>query len=109
MSVRELPANSTVMDLLKSAGGGKSWAQCGGFLVKEEMRPRLNRQPVLEPNCKLRMGDVVELTPNLPDWALTEYREEIQRMYDGSVKATTTVVGWSSRPSTLVGLSSEAD
>lgn len=97
MSVRELPANSTVTDLLESAGraraSSKSWAQYGGFLVKEDTRPRLNRQQVLDPSYKLRMGDVVELTPTLADRALTEYREEFQRMYDGSVAATTAVVG----------------
>ncbi|OWM79915.1 probable GTP diphosphokinase RSH2, chloroplastic [Punica granatum] len=94
MSVRELPANSLVMDLLESTGqigtGSKRWTQCGGFPVKEELRPRLNRQPVVDPTCRLRMGDVVELTPTLPDRALTEYREEIQRMYDGGVAAATT-------------------
>jgi hypothetical protein len=37
------------------------------------------------------MGDVVELTPALPHKSLTEYREEIQRMYErgGFALATT--------------------
>ncbi|KAK4479539.1 hypothetical protein RD792_015056 [Penstemon davidsonii] len=82
MSVQEFPANSLVMDLLESTGRGSSrWTSSYGFPVKEELRPRLNREPVNDPTCKLKMGDVVELTPALPDKSLTEYREEIQRMY----------------------------
>ncbi|KAK1263840.1 hypothetical protein QJS04_geneDACA013497 [Acorus gramineus] len=52
------------------------------FPIKEELRPKLNHEPVSEPNGKLKMGDVVELTPAIPDEYLMEYREEIQRMYD---------------------------
>ncbi|XP_077240954.1 putative GTP diphosphokinase RSH2, chloroplastic [Tasmannia lanceolata] len=82
MSVQEFPANSTVTDLLERVGRGSSrWTPCR-FPVKEELRPRLNHKPVKDPNCKLKMGDVVELTPAIPDKSLTEYREEIQRMYD---------------------------
>jgi len=49
------------------------------------------------------MGDVVELTPAIPDKSLSEYREEIQRMYErGSAPVSSTVpavsgtVGWRS-------------
>ncbi|KAJ8471182.1 hypothetical protein OPV22_025525 [Ensete ventricosum] len=52
------------------------------YRMKEELRPRLNNQPVDDPNRKLRMGDLVELTPAISDRSLMEYREEIQRMYD---------------------------
>ncbi|OMO70640.1 RelA/SpoT [Corchorus capsularis] len=82
MSVQEFPANSTMMDLLERAGRGNSRWSPYGFPVKEELRPRLNHKPVNEPTCQLKMGDVVELTPAIPDKSLTEYREEIQRMYD---------------------------
>lgn len=82
MSVQEFPANTTVMDLLERVGRGSSRWGPYGFSVKEELRPRLNHEPVSDPTCKLKMGDVVELTPVIPDKALTEYREEIQRMYD---------------------------
>ncbi|XP_021293646.1 probable GTP diphosphokinase RSH2, chloroplastic [Herrania umbratica] len=82
MSVQEFPANSTVMDLLERAGRGNSRWSPYGFPVKEELRPRLNREPVSDPTCRLKMGDVVELTPAIPDESLTVYREEIQRMYD---------------------------
>lgn len=82
MSVQELPPNSTVMDLLERVGQGCTrWSPCT-FPVKEELRPRLNHEPVNEPKQMLKMGDVVELTPTIPDKSLTEYREEIQRMYD---------------------------
>ncbi|KAJ0983811.1 hypothetical protein J5N97_002167 [Dioscorea zingiberensis] len=82
MSVQEFPADSTVMDLLERAGrGGSRWGPYS-FLVKEELRPRLNHKTVSDPRQKLRMGDVVELTPAIPDKSLTEYREEIKRMYD---------------------------
>ncbi|WCJ39415.1 hypothetical protein M5689_020406 [Euphorbia peplus] len=82
MSVQEFPANSTVMDLLQRTGWGSSRWSLYGFPVKEELRPRLNHKPLSDPTCKLKMGDVVELTPAIPDKSLVECREEIQRMYD---------------------------
>lgn len=97
MSVQEFAANSTVKDLLERAGRGSSRWTPYGFPMKEELRPRLNHEPVGDPNCKLRMGDVIELTPAIPHKSLTEYREEIQRMYDRGVSplpaAANTVVG----------------
>ncbi|XP_044485966.1 probable GTP diphosphokinase RSH2, chloroplastic [Mangifera indica] len=99
MSVQELPANSTIMDLLERAGRGTSRWSPYGFPIKEELRPRLNHEPVGDPTCKLRMGDVVELSPAIPDKSLTEYREEIQRMYErgltvsSSGPAATSIVG----------------
>ncbi|KAL6996250.1 putative GTP diphosphokinase rsh2, chloroplastic [Sarracenia purpurea var. burkii] len=88
MSVQELAADSTVMDLMIRAGQGSfRWAPYG-FGVMEELRPRLNNEPVSDPTtCILKMGDVVELTPTLPGKSLTEYREEIQRMYDRGLTA----------------------
>ncbi|MED6221365.1 putative GTP diphosphokinase rsh2, chloroplastic [Stylosanthes scabra] len=82
MSVQEFRANSTVMDLMERAGRASSRLMTYRFPLKEELRPRLNHVPVSDPNSKLKMGDVVELTPAIPDKSLTEYREEIQRMYD---------------------------
>lgn len=82
MSVQEFQANSSVMDLFEKTGRGSSRWNSYRFPVKEELRPRLNHKPVCDPYCKLKMGDVVELTPALPDKSLTEYREEIQRMYN---------------------------
>lgn len=99
MSVQEFSANSTVMDLLERAGRGSTRWTPYGFPVKEELRPRLNREPVSDPSCMLKMGDVVELTPTIPDKSLTVYREEIQRMYDRGLSlssiahATTGMVG----------------
>ncbi|KAL2493315.1 putative GTP diphosphokinase RSH3 [Abeliophyllum distichum] len=91
MSVQEFPANSSVMDLLERAGRGSSRWTAYGFPVKEELRPRLNHKPVSDPTCKLKMGDVVELTPAIPDKSLIEYREEIQRMYDRGLAISSTV------------------
>lgn len=82
MSVQELPANLTVRDLMERVGQGNFRWSPDGFPVKEELRPRLNHEPVGDPTCKLKMGDVVELTPAIPVKALTEYREQIQRMYN---------------------------
>ncbi|RZS13725.1 hypothetical protein BHM03_00045346 [Ensete ventricosum] len=79
---QEFPADSTVFDLMERAGEGSSRGSPSSFPVKLELRPRLNHEPVSDPSRKLRMGDVVELTPALPDKSLTEYREEIQRMYE---------------------------
>ncbi|KAJ6917850.1 Retrovirus-related Pol polyprotein from transposon RE1 [Populus alba x Populus x berolinensis] len=104
MSVQEFPANSTVMDLLERAGRTSSRWSPYGFPVKEELRPRLNHRPLYDVTCKLKMGDVVELTPAIPDKSLSGYREEIQRMYErGSAPVSSTVpavsggtVGWRS-------------
>ncbi|KAL2459239.1 putative GTP diphosphokinase RSH3 [Forsythia ovata] len=84
MSVQEFPANSSVMDLLERAGRGSSVAY--GFSVKEELRPRLNHEPVSDPTCKLKTGDVVELTSATP-----EYRKEIQRMYNRGLTISSTM------------------
>ncbi|KAH0459956.1 hypothetical protein IEQ34_010619 [Dendrobium chrysotoxum] len=82
MSVQEFAPNSTVMDLLERSGRGNQRDQPYSFAMKEELRPRLNRKPVNDPNQKLRMGDLVELTPAIPDKSLKEYRKELKRMYD---------------------------
>ncbi|KAL8232448.1 hypothetical protein R6Q57_002226 [Mikania cordata] len=101
MSVQEFPPNSTVKDVLDVAGHGNSRWSPYRFPVKEELRPRLNHEPVGDPSCKLKMGDVIELTPRIPDRSLTEYREEMQRMYDRGIPTTrkptpgsSMVVGW---------------
>jgi len=102
MSVQEVPANSTVLDLLERTDHGhRGWTPYGSPL-KEELRPRLNYEPLSDPTCKLKMGDVIELTSAIPDKSLTEYREEIQRMYNRglsvstptSVASTARVIGW---------------
>ncbi|GFZ04305.1 RELA/SPOT homolog 2 [Actinidia rufa] len=90
MSVQEFPANSTVLDLLERVGQGSFRWTPYGYLLKEELRPRVNHEPVRDPTCKLKMGDIVELTPAIPDKALTEYREEIQRMYDRGLTVSAT-------------------
>ncbi|CAH8306146.1 unnamed protein product [Eruca vesicaria subsp. sativa] len=103
MTVQEFPASSTVSDLLTRAGPGSSRWSMYSIPAKEELRPRLNQVPVSDLKCKLKMGDVVELTPAIPDKSLTEYREEIQRMYDRGLGfsrphgvAAGTMVGWGS-------------
>ncbi|CAI9280933.1 unnamed protein product [Lactuca saligna] len=88
MSVQEFCGNSTVKDLLARAGHGSYTWTPYGFSVKQELMPKLNHEPVSDPSCKLKMGDVVELTPKIPDKSLTEYREEIQRMYESGVSVT---------------------
>ncbi|CAN6929085.1 hypothetical protein Bca4012_098981 [Brassica carinata] len=104
MTVQEFPASSTVSDLLSRAGPGSSRWPMYSMPAKEELRPRLNQTPVSDLKCKLKMGDVVELTPAIPDESLPEYREEIQRMYDRGLAfsrpqrtaAAGTMVGWGS-------------
>lgn len=97
MSVQEFPQNATVMDLLERVGRVNSKWSPYRFPVKEELRPTLNHEPVKDPTLKLKMGDVVHLTPAIPDESLTQYREEIQRMYDRgqrvSGRISTTVAG----------------
>lgn len=99
MSVQEFPANSTIVDVLERVGRGSSRLVPYGFAVKEELRPRVNHEAVRDSLCRLKMGDVVELTPTIPDKSLVEYREEIQRMYDRGLSVSTTaptssMVGW---------------
>lgn len=108
MSVQEFRANSTVMDLLERAGRASSRLTTYRFPLKEELRPRLNHEPVSDPTCKLKMGDVVELTPAIPDKSLTEYREEIQRMYDRgltTVSSSTGTAAAAAAASSMVGTS----
>jgi RelA/SpoT family (p)ppGpp synthetase len=80
MSVQEFPANSTILELIERASQGR-WSPYR-FPAKQELRPRLNGEPVSDPSCELNMGDVVELTAAMPDKSLAECREEIQRIYD---------------------------
>ncbi|GJZ80175.1 Toll/interleukin-1 receptor domain-containing protein, partial [Tanacetum coccineum] len=104
MSVQEFPGNSTLKDVLNIPGHGSSSRYSPyGFSLNPELRPRLNHEPVSDPSCKVKMGDVIEQTPRIPDKSLTEYREEIQRMYDRGHSvpnssrrqtAGSTVVGW---------------
>lgn len=82
MTVHEFPGRSTVADLLNQVGGIRIRWPNYTFTEKEVLQPRLNNQPVIDLNQELRMGDLVELKPVISDWSLTEYREEIQRMYD---------------------------
>ncbi|KAI8022988.1 hypothetical protein LOK49_LG03G00734 [Camellia lanceoleosa] len=89
MSVQEFPANSTILDLKERAGQGSFRWTSYGFPVKEELRSRLNHEPVSDPTCKIKIGGVVELTPVIPDKSLTKYKEEIQRMYDRGLTVST--------------------
>ncbi|KAF5200458.1 Gtp pyrophosphokinase [Thalictrum thalictroides] len=91
MSVQEFPTNATVMDLLERVGRGSSKWSPYRFPVKEELRPTLNHEPVSDPTLRLKMGDVVHLTPAIPDESLTQYREEIQRMYDCGLRVASGV------------------
>lgn len=76
MSVLEFPAESTLLNLMVRVGsGGSRGSPC-------DLRPRVNCEPMSDPSQKLKMGDVVELTPTLLHKSLTKYREEIQRMYE---------------------------
>ncbi|KAK9066156.1 hypothetical protein SSX86_013477 [Deinandra increscens subsp. villosa] len=88
MSVQEFPANSTMKDLVAVAGQGSCRWSPYGFSVKQELKPKVNDEAVNDLNCKLKMGDVIELSPKIPDKSLTEYREEIQRMYEIGVPVT---------------------
>ncbi|KAK1631183.1 hypothetical protein QYE76_005498 [Lolium multiflorum] len=82
MSVQEFPAGSTVMDLMDRFGANcQRWSPYR-VPMKEDLRPKVNHEPISDLGMPLSMGDVVELTPALPNKSLTKYREEIQRMYD---------------------------
>ena len=94
--MQEYGAGASVKDVV--VRGSYTWTPYG-FSVKKELMAKLNYEGVSDPTCKLKMGDVVELTPKIPDKSLTEYREEIQRMYESGVSVTgsrsrRTAVGW---------------
>ncbi|CAN6182450.1 unnamed protein product [Urochloa humidicola] len=97
MSVQEFPANSTVMDLMDRVGANSPKWSPYSIPMKEDLRPRVNHEPISDLNRKLSMGDVVELTPALPHKSLSGYREEIQRMYDRGGFALATRGGGGSR------------
>ncbi|KAF8779705.1 hypothetical protein HU200_002285 [Digitaria exilis] len=80
MSVQEFPANSTVMDLMDRVGANSPRWSPYSIPMKEDLRPRVNHEPISDLDRKLSMGDVVELTPALPHKSLSGYREEIQRI-----------------------------
>ncbi|KMZ59758.1 hypothetical protein ZOSMA_65G00920 [Zostera marina] len=87
MFVKEFPAHSTLMDLFGRLARASSRWSGYSLAQKEELRSRLNHQPVelLDRFRKLMMGDIVELTPHIHDKSLSGYRDEIQRMYDANV------------------------
>ena len=87
MSVQEFQANSTVMPLKDRDRTNTQRRSPYRITMKADLRT----------NRKLRMGDVVELTPALPRESLTNYREEIQRMYDRGGFALATRGGSSRR------------
>jgi GTP pyrophosphokinase len=70
------------MDLMHRVGANSPRWSPYSIPMKEDLRPKVNHEPISDLGRALSMGDVVELTPALPDKSLTEYREEIQRMYD---------------------------
>lgn len=82
ISVQEFPATSTIRDLMEKASQGSFRWSPYRLPVKLESRATLNCKPVSDPSCKLKMGDVVELTPAMPDKVLDECRGEMQRIYD---------------------------
>ncbi|XP_042468654.1 probable GTP diphosphokinase RSH3, chloroplastic [Zingiber officinale] len=82
MSVLEFPADSTLLDLMVRIGDGGSRGSPCSFPMKFDLRPRVNHEPMSYLTQKLKMGDVVELRPTLPNKSLSKYREEIQRMYE---------------------------
>ncbi|KAG6517721.1 probable GTP diphosphokinase RSH3, chloroplastic [Zingiber officinale] len=82
MSVLEFPAESTLLDLMVRIGDGGSRGSPCSFPMKFDLRPRVNHEPMSYLTQKLKMGDVVELRPTLPNKSLSKYREEIQRMYE---------------------------
>ncbi|GKB65563.1 hypothetical protein Tco_0921749, partial [Tanacetum coccineum] len=54
------------MVLIELVEGSYRWSPYG-FSVKQELIAKLNHEAVSDPIGKLRMGDVVELTPKIPD------------------------------------------
>lgn len=76
MSVQEFLPCSTVKDVTMKFGSDDSRWSRSEILLKEELRPRLNYEPVADLNQKLRTGDIVELEPAILDKYLKECRKE---------------------------------
>jgi GTP pyrophosphokinase len=85
------------MDLMDRISANSSRWSPYRIPMKKDMRPRVNHEAINDPNRKLSMGDVVELTPALPRKSLSGYREEIPRMYDRGGFALATRGGGSRR------------
>lgn len=86
MMVQELPGGSTVADLLYKRVVDDSFAATCGIAFCEELRPSVNHKVVDNIQQVLKMGDLVEMTPLIPDESLVEYREKIKRMFGNTVK-----------------------
>lgn len=85
MVVQELPGGSTVADLLHKRSIEDSFAATGGVAFYEELRPRVNHKMVDDIQQTLKMGDLVEMTPLIPNDSLIEYRNRIKRMFGDTV------------------------
>lgn len=85
MTVQELPGGSTVADLLHRRVMEDSFAATCGVAFCEELRPRVNHKTVDDIQQILKMGDLVEMTPLIPDDSLIEYRNRIKRMFEDTI------------------------
>eukprot|EP00252_Welwitschia_mirabilis_P001403 TRINITY_DN1126_c0_g1_i1.p1 TRINITY_DN1126_c0_g1~~TRINITY_DN1126_c0_g1_i1.p1 ORF type:complete len:785 (+),score=136.67 TRINITY_DN1126_c0_g1_i1:525-2879(+) len=103
MTVQELAPNSTVKDLLRKMSKKNSQLTTYGIPF-EELKIKVNDEIVNNIDYKLKMGDVVEFTPSISDQALIEYRERIQRMFDGSENEAPEKVGRSSHVESVATL-----
>lgn len=82
MTVQELAPNSTVKSLLEKMGSDTLPFTSYGATIKEELRPKLNHETVCDLNKNLKTGDLVELSPSIPDKSLIECREEMKRLFN---------------------------
>ncbi|GJW39003.1 DNA polymerase epsilon catalytic subunit A-like protein [Tanacetum coccineum] len=101
MPVQESPANATVKDVLDRVGEGSySWSPYG-FSVKQELIAKLNHEVVSDPIDKLGMGDVLELTPKIPDKSLIEKKRRNSTYNQGKDIADSELLDYISESSTM--------
>eukprot|EP00250_Pteridium_aquilinum_P007630 c17304_g1_i1 orf=230-2401(-) len=85
MVVQELSGGSTVADLLHKRSTEDSFAATCGVAFCEELRPRVNYKMVDDIQQILKMGDLVEMTPLIPNDSLIEYRNRLKRIFGDTV------------------------
>ncbi|GJR29873.1 E3 SUMO-protein ligase SIZ1 [Tanacetum coccineum] len=91
MSVQEFPTNATMKDVLDRAGEGSYRWSPYRFLVKQEFIAKLNHEAVSDLIGKLRMRDVVELTPKIPEKSLIEKEKKYNIcMYESRLSTKST-------------------
>lgn len=82
MTVQEMPGGSTIADLLQRSANEGSLVATPGIGFGEELRPKVNHKVIKDINQRLKMGDLIDMTPCIQRKCLNEYREQLKRLFE---------------------------